>query len=110
MNKIRLKEILKKQGELFDRAVEDKLRCLMSEDDFNSDIFEKVEQEYMGSQSGWDIFSFSGSEDDLDVIYSHRAKDLAKELPENKIVSYQEKIAALRGISMVEDYYSLEEY
>ena len=118
MNKVRLKGILGQQGSFFDQAVEDKLKCLMESDDFSSDIFEQSEirvndefretfekgadQGESGNRASFDLYDKDG----LDVVYSHQTHGLSEEFSKNKVVSYQEKIAALRGISMAEDYYS----
>ena len=116
MNKVRLKSILGQQSSFFDQAVEDQLKCLMESDDFSSDVFEQIEirvnDEFRETfEKGADqgegedraLFGFY-DKNDLDVVYSHRTHDLSEEFSKNKIVSYQEKIAALRGISMVEDF------
>ena len=120
MTRAELKSILKQQAGLLGLAVEDKLEKLAISDDFSSDIFEQVGPEYTGNgfEAAFEesinqadgkkrVILVPKSEDDLDNIYSHRAEDLAKELPKNKIVSYREKLAALRGISLAEDYYSI---
>ena len=69
----------------------------------NGGFFTKGE---LNTEDGADpIFSSATRKDSgLDIIYSHRAESLAVERPTDRVASYRQKIASLRGISMASDY------
>ena len=121
MTESELKNILRQQSSLFDQAVEYKLKNIMMEDDFNSDIFEQIElqctddelekafQENIGQNLDENHAFFSERKETLNARYSQKSEILNKEASINRILSYKEKVAALRGISMLEDFDSVSE-